>query len=491
MPVFSAPSVEKHRKKASEIVGESRKIPLFIDGKFVETSETMPVEDPSTSEVVAEVCVAGEEEVSHAVESALRAWKSWSELPPRERAKLLRKFSERIKEEKMYSDAEMIDSGLPRSVSARISHGALRRAFEYYSEWCDKLTSDVVQFDQRAFDFTLKEPFGVVVSITSWNVPGMFLGSKVAPALASGNTVVIKPSENSVMPAYVFAKIAKEVFPPGVVNVIFGGAGTGKKLVSHKDVFLVSFTGGTEIGDKIVREGGIKKYILELGGKSPNIIFDDADLGSASFMSAVGMFSLSGQMCAASSRLFIHKKIYKDFLDMYLGTVKNFVVGEPFDPSVFAGPIINEKQLEKVKSYVEEGKRAGGKILAGGEEIKTDKGYFFEPTVFVDVPHDSKLAKDEVFGPVVSIFTFEDEEEVIELANSSRYGLSAAVFTRDISRALRVARKLRAGTVWVNTYGIIPHNAPWGGYKMSGVGREGGKEGIEEMMQVKNVYIQI
>lgn len=481
----------KHIEESIRITG-GQGIPLLINGQFVNTSKTFFSIDPTIGEKIAEICEAGESEVNAAVESAKSAFESWSELPPRERAKYLRKFADAIKDLKDYQVAEILDSGLPRSISSRMSMGALRRAFEYYAEWCDKITSDVVSISNQNLDFTLKEPFGVVAVITSWNVPGMFLGGKVAPALAAGNTVIIKPSENSSLPAYVFSKIAKDIFPPGVINVIFGGAETGKILVSHKDVWVVSFTGGTEVGEKIIKQGGIKKYVLELGGKSPNIIFDDANLDSAVFMSAVGMFSLSGQMCAASSRIFIHKSAYKDFLDRFLGFAKSFAVGDPFDPSVLAGPLISEKQLQRVIQYVEEGKKSGGKVMVGGQRIsKFDSGYFFEPTVFVDVPHDSKLAQDEIFGPVLSIFQFESEDEVISYANSTRFGLSAAIFTRDISRAIRTAKKLKAGTVWINTYGIIPHNAPWGGYKMSGVGREGGKEGIEEMLQVKNVYISI
>ncbi len=481
---------EKHIKKANEITGGKR-IPLLINGEFIETADSFPSEDPSIASTIAEICMAGEKEVDYAVKSALDAFEKWSDLPPRERAKYLKRFSEAIKGEmKKYQTAEMLDSGLPYTISSRISFGALRRAFEYYAEWCDKLTSDVISIDSKGFDFTLKEPFGVVAVITSWNVPGMFLGFKVAPALAAGNTVVIKPSENSSLPAYIFSQVAKEVFPPGTVNVIYGGAETGRKLVAHPDVWLVSFTGGTEVGDKIIKEGGVKKYILELGGKSPAIIFEDANIDSAVFMSAIGMFSLSGQMCAASSRILVHKSICDDFIRKFTDMTRGIVVGDPFDTSAIAGPLISRKQLEKVEKFKEEGEKTGGKVIVGGKRIDA-VGYFFEPTVFVDVPLDSKLAREEIFGPIVSIFPFENEEEAIEIANSTKYGLSAAVFTRDVPRALRIARKIRAGTVWINTYGIIPHNAPWGGYKMSGVGREGGKEGIEDMMQTKNVYIQL
>ncbi|MCX7733278.1 MAG: aldehyde dehydrogenase family protein [bacterium] len=479
----------KHVEEAKRITA-GQKIPLLINGEFVTTQKTFSTIDPTIGEEIAEVCVAGESEVNLAVETAQRSFESWSELPPRERAKYLKKFADVIKDVKDYQIAEILDSGLPRSISSRLSFGSLRRAFEYYAEWCDKITSDVISISSQSFDFTLKEPFGVVAVITSWNVPGMFLGPKVAPALAAGNTVVIKPSEYSPLPAYVFSKIAKEVFPPGVVNVVFGGADTGRFLVSHKDVWVVSFTGGTEIGELIAKQGGIKKYILELGGKSPNIIFEDANLDSAVFMSSIGMFSLSGQMCAASSRIFVHKKIYQDFVERFVNVAKGFSVGDPFDPAVFAGPLISQKQLERVESFVDEGKRAGGRILFGGSRI-SKTGYFFEPTIFVDVPHNSKLAQEEVFGPVLTIFDFESEDEVVKYANSTKYGLSAAVFTKDISKAIKTAKKLRAGTVWINTYGIIPHNAPWGGYKMSGVGREGGKEGIEELLQIKNVYVQL
>lgn len=481
----------KHIEEAKKIT-KGEKVPMLINGEFVYTSKMFQSIDPTIGEAIVEVCEASESEVNSAVESAKKAFESWSELPPRERAKYLKKFAYLLKEVKEYQTAEMLDSGLPRQISSRMSFGSLRRAFEYYAEWCDKITSDVIIASTQSFDFTLKEPFGVVGVITSWNVPGMFLGPKIAPALAAGNTVVVKPSEYSSLPAYVFAKIAKEVFPPGVVNVIFGGAETGKALVSHKDVWVVSFTGGTEIGDKIIRQGGIKKYILELGGKSPNIIFEDANIDSAVFMSAVGMFSLSGQMCAASSRIFVHKKIYKDFVERFSEFVKGMPIGDPFDPVVLAGPVISEKQLQRIIYYVEEGKKSGGKILVGGEKSKRfNMGYFFEPTIFVEVPHNSKLAQEEVFGPVAAIFEFESEDEVVQLANSTVYGLSSAIFTRDISRALKTAKKLKAGTVWINTYGIIPHNVPWGGYKMSGIGREGGKEGIEELLQIKNIYIQL
>ncbi len=483
---------QKHIEKAKEIT-QGKRIPLFINGEFIENHDVFTTEDPTICDQIAEICIAGESEVEYAVQSAQKAFESWADLSPRKRGDYLRKFAEALKSaSKEYQIAEIIDSGLPATVSSRISSGALKRAFDYYSEWCDKLTSDVISSSSQSFNFTLKEPYGVVAAITSWNVPGMFLGYKVAPALAAGNTVIIKPSENSPLPAYIFAKVAKETLPPGVVNVIFGKAETGKLLVSHPGVGVVSFTGGTEIGEQIVKQGGIKKYILELGGKSPNIIFEDANIDSAVFMSAVGMFSLAGQMCAASSRIFVQKSIYESFLKKFNEMAKGLSVGDPFDPSVISGPLISKKQLERVERFVEEGKKSGAKILTGGTrytEIGT--GYFFQPTIFVEAPHSSPLAQEEIFGPVTTIFQFESEDEVINLANSTRYGLSAGIFTKDISRALRVARKIKAGTVWINTYGIIPHNAPWGGYKMSGVGREGGREGIEEMLQIKNVYIQL
>ena len=491
--------VDKHRQTAATLTANLQSgIPQWIGGVFLAGSApALPAVDPFTNEAFAQATSANAVEVDLAIAAARKAQPEWAGLPPRKRAKFLHDVAAKLRDKKdELSKAEAINAGLPKMVSGRLSVASMIRSYEYYAEWADKIYGEVVPTNEgNVLDYTLREPHGVVAIVTAWNTPALFLGTKIAPALAAGNTVVIKPSESCPLPGHLLAQAFAEAgLPAGVANIVYGGAETGQALVSHPGIDMVSFTGGTAIGQKIASQAALKPLCLELGGKSPSIVFPDANLTQVTMNTMAGAFALSGQACAASSRLIVHKDIH-DELVTRLGQMRSMLpLGDPLHGATVLGPLISKRQLERVQAFFADGQAAGAKLAFGGN-VKNDgiyaAGNFFEPTLFTDVPPDSRLAQEEVFGPICSVFKFEKEEEALALANRTDFGLAGAVWTSDIRRAHRFAREIKAGFVWINAYGNLPYTVPFGGYNQSGHGREGGRDGILEFTRTKNVYVQL
>jgi aldehyde dehydrogenase (NAD+) len=480
-----------------------REYNLYIDGKFVEPKAgrydvTLNPFDGST---VAKFAIASSEDVNEAVRAARRAYDSgvWSELSPAVRANYLKKISERINSlADELVELEVLDSGstlkkaredIALSARAMNVFGRLG-VIDYESELSD------VSKPGFAKHLLRYEPVGVVGAIIPWNFPLKMAVWKLGPALAAGCTVLLKPSELTPATAMELAKIIDEVgLPPGVVNIIPGyGADAGEAIVKHPDVDKIAFTGSTAVGKKIMQlvSEDFKRLTLECGGKSANIVLDDADLNLAIDGSIYGMFYHSGQCCEAATRLFVHEKIYDTFVSALIEKSQKMVVGDPIDPATDIGPLISKKQRDRVFGYIESGKKDGFKVLLGGgmpSSPKLVKGNFVEPTIFVDVDNKSRIAQEEIFGPVLIVNKFNADCEAIELANDSPYGLAAGVWSKDIERAKGIAAKLKAGTVWINEWHLLNERAPFGGYKQSGIGREFGRIGIDEYLEVKHIHI--
>ncbi len=470
-----------------------------INGKPCETDITFNTENPATEEVICELSSADESLVDLAVKSAKEAFENtWGKFSLGRRQKILENLADLISENKQeLVELESIENGVPVTVVDKFSVAALQKNISYCASWIDKLSGQVIPItSSNAFDFSLREPFGVVAAVIAYNTPSLFLGSKVGAALATGNTVVIKPSPLASFPALKFVELAQIAgIPEGTVNVVLGDQNVSKALVGHKLVDLISFTGSKQAGKQVRALGNenLTPTILELGGKSPNIVFEDANLSKVPFSSALGAFALTGQACVAGSRIYVQEGIFEEVLDKLTSMTKLLKVGNPSDKQTVLGPLISKDHLNRVKTLVDVAISEGGIVALGGDS-PTDilpKGYYFNPTVVTNMTEESYLVKEEIFGPVVVVQRFKDEDEVIKKANDTAYGLGAAVWTQDISRAFRVSKSLRSGTVWINSYGIVPHTAPFGGYKQSGHGREGGKYGLEMYQQTKNVYIDL
>jgi len=387
-----------------------------------------------------------------------------------------------------------LDVGKPFTSAARELTGCAS-SLRYYAGFADKICGKTIPVDGDYFTYTRREPIGVVGAILPWNFPLNILVGKVGMALAAGCTLVIKPAEQTPLTALHFAALTLEAgFPPGVINVLPGfGPGAGAPLVNHQDVDKITFTGSTEVGRIILQgsgESNLKKVSLELGGKSPLIIFADADIDKAVEQAHFGLFYNMGQCCTAASRCYVQEQIYDDFVKKAVDRAKRKTVGDPFDPKNESGPQIDDDQFKKVLELIDSGKKEGAKLMCGGARLG-EKGYFVQPTVFADVNDNMRIAKEEIFGPVQQIIKFKTLEEVIPRANNTRYGLAAAVFTKDIDKAITIANSVQAGTVWVNCYHVGGPQAPFGGYKESGIGRENGEEGVLEFCQVKTVTIKI
>ena len=459
----------------------------------------MPVVNPATEEVIAEVPSADRTDVDLAVEAARAALAGpWSQLSARERGRLVRKLGERLMERADdVARLETLHNGKPISESRQIEIPAAAECFEYYGGWSDKVMGETIPVKGNHLTYTLREPVGVVAAIVPWNFPLLLAAWKVAPALACGNVVILKPASQTPLTALALAGLAMEVgFPPGVLNVITGaGSLVGQALVEHPGIDKIAFTGDTSTGKSIMRGAAetLKKITLELGGKSPNIVLADADMDAAIRGATIGIFYGKGEVCAAGSRLLVDRTIKDEFVDKLAARVKKMVPGDPLDPKTRYGAISSRKQLDTVLRYIDAGKTEGATLLTGGTraDIGTGKGYFVQPTVFTDVKPSMTISREEIFGPVLATIDFADLDEAIATANDTPYGLAAGVWTRDIKKAHYVARRLQAGTVWVNTYNVYDTAAPFGGYKQSGFGREMSAHALEHYTQVKSVWVDL
>jgi betaine-aldehyde dehydrogenase len=480
-----------------------RRYQLFIDGKFVdaESGKTFNTPNPATGETFAEVAEADKADVDKAVAAARKAFEGkWSKMSARDRGRLLYKLSQLIEQNTaQLAELETSDNGKPIKESTYIDIPGVVENFEYFAGWCTKIEGETIPVPGQMFNYTLREPVGVCGQIIPWNFPLLMAAWKLAPALAAGNTVVLKPAEQTPVTAMEFAKLVQEVgFPEGVVNIVPGyGESAGAALASHPGIDKIAFTGSTEVGKIIARAAAdnLTKVSLELGGKAPNIIFADADLDQAVNGAMMGIFFNQGQVCCAGSRLFVEEKVKEEFLGRFKEKADRIKVGDPMDQATAMGPQVSEEQLDKIKSYVGIARDEGATVFAGGETPSLDaqfqKGYFFRPTIFSDVKNSMRVAQEEIFGPVTSVISFENDDDLLRQANETIYGLSAGIWTRDITRAHRFARAIKAGVVWINTYNMFNAASPFGGYKQSGYGREMGKHALELYTQVKSVWVDL
>lgn len=480
-----------------------KKYKMFVDGKWVSshTKETWDVINPANGKVIAQVPLADEEDTRNAVMAARRAFDKgpWRKISQVERGKLLFALARAIRDHaEEFAQLETQNTGKPiREARADISDAA--DCFEFYGGLADKINGDIVPVpDPNIFAMVIREPVGVVGQIIPWNYPLLMAAWKLAPALATGNCCVLKPAEITPLTALDLCKLIKEVgFPDGVVNVINGlGPVAGMELAKNEYVDKIAFTGSTEVGKQlmIAASGNVKKISLELGGKSPMIVFDDVDLPVAAEWVQFGIFVNQGEVCSATSRLYVQDKIHDRFVEELSTKAKKVRVGNPMDEATEMGPIASEKQLKKVLHYIDLGKKEGAEIAYGGQRLekgKFKKGFYVTPTVFTNAKNNMKIVQDEIFGPVLTVIKFSDEEEAVELANATRYGLAGGVFTKDINRAFRIVKELRAGIIWVNSSQPCFNQLPWGGYKQSGIGRELGKYAVEEYTQLKQVTINL
>ena len=473
----------------------------FINGEFRPASngKTIDVVNPATEEVIAQVPASTRADVDAAVQAARAAFEGpWAKLSARERGRLVYKLGERLMERAdEIARLETLHNGKPIFESRQIEIPAAAECLQYFAGWADKVHGETVPVKGNYFTYTLREPLGVCAAIVPWNFPLLIAMWKVAPALAMGNTMVLKPASQTPLTALAFGDICREVgLPPGVLNVITGSGGTvGQALVEHPGIDKIAFTGDTSTGKGIMKSAAdtLKKITLELGGKSANIVLADADMDAALRGATTGIFYGKGEVCAAGSRLLVDKSIKSEFIDKLAARTKKMVAGDPLDPKTRLGAISSKGQLERVLKYVGIAQKEGATLVAGGArtDIGTGKGYFMQPTVFADVDPSMTIAREEIFGPVLAAIEFADIDEAIARANASDYGLAAAVWTKDVKKAHYVARKLQAGTVWVNTYNIYDTAAPFGGYKQSGFGREMSLHALEHYTQVKAVWIDL
>jgi len=473
---------------------------LLIGNRWLasQSGKTFATVNPSTGEEICQVAEADAADVDLAVQAAREAFEHgpWRRMKASERGRLLYRLADLIESNgDALARLEAMDNGKPVSVARAVDVAKTVACYRYFAGWADKVQGKTIPIDGDFLCYTRHEPIGVVGQIIPWNFPMLMMAWKLAPALATGNTVLLKPAEQTPLSALRIGELIVEAgFHEGVVNVLPGfGPTAGAAIARHMDIDKVAFTGSTEVGHLIMEaaaRSNLKPVTLELGGKSPNIIFEDVDLDEAVEGAHLGLFSNQGQSCCAGSRVFVEETVYKQFLEKSIARANQRAVGDPFDSRTELGPLIDQTQFDRVMGYIESGCREGATLACGGDRIGS-RGYFIRPTVFADVQDEMKIAREEIFGPVMSVIPFKTVEEVIARANQTKYGLAAAVWTRDMKRALAVANGVRAGTVWVNCYNVLDTRAPFGGFKQSGIGRELGEYGLQQYTAVKSVIAKL
>jgi aldehyde dehydrogenase (NAD+) len=471
---------------------------LLIDGRRVPSSSgrTFKSINPATEEVIATVAEGNAADVDYAVAAARRAFEGpWRTMRAAERGHLLLKWADLLKRHAdEIVEIESLDGGKPISATMRQDFPAAIDTLTYYAGWADKISGEVVATRDDALTYTVREPVGVVAAIVPWNFPLMIGMWKLAPALACGCTVVMKPAELTSLSALRIGELALEAgIPPGVFNIVTGpGRVVGDALVNHPDVDKVTFTGSPGVGRGIMKgaASNFKRVSLELGGKSANVIFDDADLEAASKSAAAGIFFNAGQVCSAGSRVLVQENAYDEVVERIAARAKSLRMGDLLDRNTSLGPVISEKQMKSILDYVDIGQKEGATLVTGGERVGK-RGYFISPAVFAGVKHEMRVSQEEIFGPVVSVIKFRDEADALRIANGTAYSLAAGVWSRDMGRVQRFAKRARAGTVWINTYGYTDVRLPWGGERDSGLGREHGTAAIENFTEPKAVWMNL
>jgi aldehyde dehydrogenase (NAD+) len=475
-----------------------RQTRLMINNEWVDASDggTFDTFNPATGEVIAKVAHATTKDVDVAVRVARKALESgpWSRMDAADRGRLMFKLADRIeKESPELAALESFNSGKTISDS-RGDVEATANTLRYYAGWADKIEGKTVPVRGNFLSYTLRQPIGVVGQIIPWNFPLLMLAWKWGPALACGNSVVMKTAEQTPLSAMRVAELAVEVgFPPGVINLLAGhGETTGNAMVTHPDIDKIAFTGHVDTAKLIQKNASptLKRLTFELGGKSPNVVFADADLEEAVEGAFHAIYFHCGQCCTAGSRLFVERKIHKEFVQRLAGRARQRKVGDPLDEATEQGPQVSQEQMDKILGYVRSGQNQGAKLVVGGDRVG-DRGFFVSPTIFDDVRDEMEIAKDEIFGPVVGVLPFDSLDEVVDRANKTSYGLAAAVWTRDVTKAHTFARRVKAGTVWVNCYHVVDTTTPFGGFKMSGQGRENGEAALEHYTETKTVTVKL
>ncbi|WP_175983462.1 5-carboxymethyl-2-hydroxymuconate semialdehyde dehydrogenase [Burkholderia vietnamiensis] len=472
----------------------------WIDGREVASRDTFTTLNPATGDVIADVASGGDAEVDAAVRAAKAAFPKWADTPARERAKLMCRLAELIeKNVPMLAALETQDTGLPIAQTSKQLIPRAAENFNFFAQVCVQMNGRTYPVDDQMLNYTLYQPVGVCALVSPWNVPFMTATWKTAPCLALGNTAVLKMSELAPLTADQLGRLALEAgIPPGVLNVVHGyGATAGDALVRHPDVRAVSFTGGTVTGKRIMERAGLKKYSMELGGKSPVLIFDDADFDRALDASLFTIFSINGERCTAGSRIFVQRTIYDRFVQAFAQRANRLVVGDPADPATQLGAMITRQHWEKVTGYIRLGEQEGARVVAGGAQAPAGlaahlrNGNFVRPTVFADVDNRMRIAQEEIFGPVACLIPFDDEDDGLRLANETSYGLASYLWTQDVGKVHRLARGIEAGMVFVNSQNVRDLRQPFGGVKESGTGREGGEYSFEVFAEIKNVCISM